>query len=70
MMNQTNETNEAKECCTCNECYEAFTDCDHEIELCCVCHGHEWIALDKGETIECAHCDADITLDELEAMHE
>lgn len=37
---------------------------------CCECHGHEWISLDRGETIECEYCDADITLEELEAIYE
>lgn len=45
------------------------TDCVHEIESCCKCEGHEWVGLDCGETIECRHCDAEITQDEIEALY-
>ena len=57
-----------KECCACNDCdSESLTDCEHEVESCCECEGHEWTALDNGETHECRHCDVDISLDEIEA---
>lgn len=39
-----------------------MTECDEQ--------GHEWVSLDKGETIECKHCDTDITIEEVEALHE
>ena len=42
-----------------------FDDCWDECD-----EGHEWISLDRGETIECRHCDADITADQLEALYE
>ncbi len=49
-----------KECCANNRA----------IYSCCDCEGHEWVTLDSGETIECRHCDADITLDEVQALYE
>tara|TARA_R110002050_G_scaffold290318_1_gene443920 strand:- start:423 stop:572 length:150 start_codon:yes stop_codon:yes gene_type:complete len=36
----------------------------------CEEQGHEWVSLDKGETIECKHCDTDITIEEVEALYE
>lgn len=54
-MNQTNECKKEEE----------KEECE-----CCVCHGHEWIVLDRGETIECKHCDADITQEEIEAEYD
>lgn len=57
------KTNETKKCCTCNQCDDEFTECECEVELCCACHGHEWVVLDQGETHECRHCNAGITGD-------
>ena len=41
---------------------------DDECE-CCQCNGHDWVALDNGETHECRYCNADITLNELDALY-
>ena len=41
---------------------------DDECE-CCQCGEHDWVSLDKGETIECRYCDDEITLDELDAIY-
>ena len=46
------------------------TKAQHDECECCECHGHEWISLDRGETIECRYCDADITEQELQTLFE
>jgi DnaJ-class molecular chaperone len=65
-------------CCVCNDCdSESLTDCEHEVESCCDCEGHEWVIETPNNGVghswieaECQHCDADITQDELEALYE
>ena len=44
-------------------------ECNNKECECCICHGHEWIVLDRGETHECIHCDAEITQEEIEAIY-